>query len=407
MASTRLDPGTSDVARWRADTPGCTGRVHLNNAGAALVPRPVADAVARHLALESTLGGYEASEAMAGAVAEAYAALARLVGAEPRNIALAQSNTIAFTQALSAFDLAPGDVILTTRNDYASNQISYLSLARRRGVEIVRADDLPEGGVDPDSVRAHLRRRRPALVAVTWVPTNSGLVQDVAAVGAACEEAGVPYLVDACQAVGQMPVDVGRLRCDYLTATGRKFLRGPRGIGFLYASDRVLASDAHPLMVDMHGATWTDPDAFQVEPDARRFETWEIACSAVLGLGAAARYALDVGLETARDRARALAADARLRLREVPGARMLDRGPELCAIVTVALGGLDASAVKLELRRRGINTSATTRAAAVIDMDEKGAASAIRLSPHYYNTADEITRAVEELAAVAAEGSAG
>jgi selenocysteine lyase/cysteine desulfurase len=404
MASTRLDP---DVARWRADTPGCTGCVHLNNAGAALVPRPVADAVARHLALESTLGAYEAAEAMAGAVTEAYAALARLVGAEPRNVALAQSNTIAFTQALSAFDLGPGDLILTTRNDYASNQITYLSLARRRGVEVVRAHDLPEGGVDPDSVRAHLRRRRPALVAATWVPTNSGLVQDVVAVGAACEEAGVPYLVDACQAVGQMPVDVGLLRCDYLTATGRKFLRGPRGIGFLYASDRVLASGAHPLMVDMHGATWTDPDAFQVLPDARRFETWEISCAAVLGLGAAARYALDVGFETARDRARALAAEARLRLREIPGARVLDRGLELCAIVTVALRGLDADAVKLELRRRGINTSATTRGAAVIDMDEKGAASAVRISPHYYNTEEEIGRAVGEVAAIAAEGLGG
>ena len=179
MASTRLDPDVSDLPRWRADTPGCTTRIHLNNAGAALVPRPVAEAVTRHLALESTLGAYEAADAVAAAVAEAYAALARLVGAEPRNIALAQSNTIAFTQALSVFDLAPGDMILTTRNDYASNQITYLSLARRRGVEIVRADDLPEGGVDPDSVRRHLRRRRPALVTVTWVPTNSGLVQNV------------------------------------------------------------------------------------------------------------------------------------------------------------------------------------------------------------------------------------
>jgi selenocysteine lyase/cysteine desulfurase len=404
MASIRLDPGALDLARWRADTPGCTARVHLNNAGAALVPRVVADAVTRHLALESTLGGYEAGDAMAGAVADAYAAVGRLVGARAKNIALVQSSTIAFTQALTAFDFGPGDAILTTRNDYASNQITYLSLARRRGIEIIRADDLPEGGVDPDSVRRHLGRRRPALVAVTWVPTNSGLVQDVESVGVACEQAGVPYLVDACQAVGQMPVDVARLRCDYLAATGRKFVRGPRGIGFLYVSDRVLASGAHPLMVDMHGATWSDPDAFELMSDARRFETWELACSAVLGLGAAARYALDVGLETARDCARALAAQARRQLAGVPGARVLDRGTELCAIVTVELGGLDASAVKHELRRRGINTNATDRAAAVIDMDQKGTASAIRISPHYYNTADEITRAVDELAAIVREG---
>jgi selenocysteine lyase/cysteine desulfurase len=235
------------------------------------------------------------------------------------------------------------------------------------------------------------------------MPTNSGLVQAVEAVGAACEAAGVPYLVDACQAVGQMPVDVARVRCDYLAATGRKFLRGPRGIGFLYVSDRMLAAGAHPLLVDMRGATWTEPDAFTLEPDARRFETWETASAVVLGLGAAARYALDVGLETARDRARDLAARARERLAGVPGTRVLDRGPELGAIVTVAVDGLDANALKLELRRRGVNTSVTTRSAGVIDMDEKGAAEAIRISPHYYNTADEVARAVDELAAVLAE----
>lgn len=402
MASTRLEPAT-EPARWRADTPGCTDRVHLNNAGASLVPRPVAEAVARHLALESALGGYEAAEAMAEAVQAAYAAVGQLVGGRARNIAMAQNSTVAYTQALSAFDFAAGDSILTTRNDYASNQITFLSLARRRGVEIVRAEDLPEGGVDPDSVRRHLRRRRPALVAVTWVPTNSGLVQDVEAVGRLCAEADVPYLVDACQAVGQIPVDVGRLRCDYLAATGRKFLRGPRGIGFLYVSDRALSAGAYPLLVDMYGATWTDPDAFELMPDARRFETWECACSLVLGLGAAAQYALDVGVDTAKARARELAALARERLGELPGVRVLDRGRELCAIVTAAFDQADPTAVKLELRRRGVNTSSTTRAAAVIDMDQKRAAAALRISPHYYNTPDEIAHAADELGTVLTE----
>ena len=405
MPSTR--PESPDLARWRADTPGCTTRVHLNNAGAALVPRLVSEAIARHLALESALGGYEASEAMAEALGDAYAALGRLVGGQARNIALAQNSTVAYSQALGAFDFAPGDSILTTRNDYASSQITFLSLARRRGVEVVRADDLPEGGVDPDSVRRHLRRRRPVLVAVTWVPTNSGLVQDVDAIGAACEEAGVPYLVDACQAVGQIPVDVERVRCDYLAATGRKFLRGPRGIGFLYASDRVLAAGAYPLLVDMQGATWTGADTFELSPDARRFETWECACSAALGLGAAATYALGVGIDTAKTRARELAVLAREQLAAIHGVRVLDRGPELCAIVTAALEWADPTAVKLELRRRGINTSSTTRTSAVIDMDEKGVEAAIRISPHYYNTADEIMRAVEELAAVVAESRGG
>jgi selenocysteine lyase/cysteine desulfurase len=385
------------LARWRADTPGCAERVHLNNAGAALVPQPVRRAIRDHLDLEDGLGGYEAAEARADALEHAAEAVGRLLGTERRNIAFVQNSTAAFAQALSAFDLAAGDVILTSRADYASNQIMYLSLARRRGVQVVRAPDLPEGGIDPDAVRDQVRRRRPAAVALTWVPTNSGLVQDVAAVGETCRAAGVPYLVDACQAVGQLPIDVGAIGCDFLAGTARKFLRGPRGIGFLYVSDSALATGAHPLLVDMHGATWSDPDRFELTPDARRFELWEIAPALVLGTGAAAEYALRVGIETARDRARALAAYARSRLAELPGFRVLDRGRELCAIVTVDPAGVPAAPLKLKLRARGINVSSPERDDAVIDMDDKGAASALRISPHYYNTAGEIERVVEAL----------
>ncbi len=386
-----------DLARWRSDTPNCTSLVHLNNAGAALVPRPVRDAILGHLALEEELGGYEAAEAQIEPIRRAYADVASLLGAGAHNIALVQNSTVAFAQAISAFDLAPGDIIVTSRSDYASNQIMYLSLARRRGVEVVRAPDAPEGGVDPEAVRHLLARRRPALVALTWIPTNSGLVQPVEAVGRICREADVPYLIDGCQAVGQMPVDVGRLHCDYLAATARKFLRGPRGLGFLYVSDRMLDAGAHPLLVDMHGATWTDSNEFELTPDARRFETWEFAHALVLGLGAAAQYAAAVGLETARDRAWELADYARTRLATVPGVRVLDRGPELCAIVTIAVAGHDTTAIKLELRRRGINTSSPTREDAVIDMDEKRVESALRISPHYYNTNEEIDTAVEAL----------
>ena len=401
MASTQPVPD-ANLARWRADTPGCADRIHLNNAGAALVPTPVATAVAEHLALESTLGGYEAAEAMAGRAQEAYAAVGQVIGCRPANVAVLPNSTIAFAQALSGFDFGPGDRILTTRNDYASNQIMFLSLARRRGVELVRAEDLPEGGVDPDSVRDLMRRRRPALVAVTWVPTNSGLVQPVEAVGEICHAAGVPYLVDGCQAVGQLAVDVAQVRCDYLAATARKFLRGPRGIGFLYASDRVLRGGAHPLLVDMQGATWTAADDFELAPDARRFETWESPCALLLGMGAAARYALDVGIATACDRARRLTALARERLARLPGVRVLDRGPELCAIATAALDQPDLEAIKLELRRRGVNVSTTTRTSAVIDMDDKRAAAALRFSPHYYNTEEEVVGAVEMLGEVLA-----
>jgi selenocysteine lyase/cysteine desulfurase len=382
------------LSRWRADTPGCAHRNHLNNAGAALMPQPVIDAITNHVRFEAEIGGYEAADARGDAIRAGYDALARIVGGRPQNIAVVASATAGFIQALSSFDFAPGDVIVTTRCDYTSNQIQYLALAKRLGVEIAHADDLPEGGVDAQSVRELIARKSPRLVAVSWIPTNSGLVQDVEGVGVVCEEAGVPYVVDACQAVGQIPIDVDRLRCDYLSATARKFMRGPRGIGFMYASDRALARGDHPLFVDMRGARWVSAAAYEVDATARRYEDWEFPYALVLGQAAAAKYALEVGIETAQSRAWALAARLRESLGSLPGVRVLDRGATRCAIVTMTAEGVHADTIVRSLRERGINAVSSLREFGIYDFDAKGVAGAVRLSPHYYNTEGEVDEAV-------------
>jgi selenocysteine lyase/cysteine desulfurase len=390
------DPLSARLARWRADTPATAHRNHLNNAGAALMPEPVSRAIADHLRRETEIGGYEASEEAAKRLAGAYTALAGLLRARAENVAVVENATVAVAQALSAFPFAAGDRLVTTRVDYPSNQIMYMSLARRFGIEIVQADDTSEGGVDPESVRALASHPRCRLVSLTWVPTNSGLVQPAEAVGAVCRDVGVPYLVDACQSVGQMEIDVERLGCDYLAGTARKFLRGPRGIGFLYVSDRALERGDQPLYLDMRGADWTEPQGYRLVPSARRFENWEFAYALVLGMGEAARYAAEVG-PIAFERGRDLAALLRRKLADLPGARLLDRGRELSALVTVAFAGRDAEEIKLALRERGINTSVSRKKDGLLDMEAKQATSALRLSPHYYNTEDEIDRAVETL----------
>lgn len=393
--------------QWRADTPGCANRVHLNNAGSGLMPKPILDAMVSHLNREASLGGYESADDAASAVEDAYSNVAQLLGALPRNIAVVENSTVAFFQALSAFDFRPGDVVVTTRNDYISNQLAYLSLARRCGIEVRRAADLPSGGADPQSVRELLRDSKVRLLAVTWVPTNSGLIQPVEALGEIAAADGVPYLIDACQAVGEIPIDVTRLRCDFLSATARKFLRGPRGIGFLYVSNRALKRGDHPLYIDMRGAHWKTADTFELTPDARRFENWEFAYSLLLGLGAAARYANLVGVDGAGGRARQLAATLRSKLGALPGLRVLDRGTELAAIVTIEVSGWDAPALVQLLRGRRINTSASMREYAVIDMDEKRAASALRISPHYYNSEAELDTLIEALKSLPAKAAAG
>jgi selenocysteine lyase/cysteine desulfurase len=393
----RAIPGEAEVARWRRDTPGCAHRAHLNNAGSAFCPTPVIDAVKGHLELEQELGGYEAADAAGGRVQAAYDGVARLIGAAPRNVAMVENATVAFAQAVSALDFHPGDVIVTTRNDYISNQLLFLSLQRRLGVGVRRAAELPSGGVDPDSLREEARHPRCRLVSVTWIPTNSGLIQPVEAIGGICAELDVPYVVDACQAVGQLPVDVRRLRCDFLSATSRKFLRGPRGAGFLFVSDRALERGWAPLYIDMRGASWDAGDRFGLMPDARRFENWEFAIALVLGLGAAAAYALEVGMDLISGRALGLAALTRERVGAIPGIRILDQGERLAAIVTAEVAGHHANDVVAGLRARGINTHTALREFAVLDMTAKGAESAVRISPHYYNTVEEIGQLVEAL----------
>jgi selenocysteine lyase/cysteine desulfurase len=386
------------LPQWRADTPAAeAGRIHLNNAGAALMPTPVVQVVEEHLKREVAMGGYEAAEAAQREIDESYEAVAQLIGARARNIAMVENATVAIAQALSAFDFSPGDVILTTRNDYVSNQLMYLSLARRCGVRIVRAPDLPESGVDPDAVRSAIGEHKPRVVVATWVPTNSGLVQDVKSVGAICAQLGVPYIVDACQAIGQLPIDVQELHCDFLGATARKFLRGPRGIGLLYVSDQALQAGRAPLYIDMQGARWREADTYELVADAHRFENWEFAYALVLGLGAAARYALHIGLSTITPLVRDMAALLRTKLRELEHVRVLDRGREQCAIVTVEIAGHDARDVVSRLREEAINVGATLREYAVLDMAEKQVQSAVRISPHYYNTTSELNIAVSAL----------
>ncbi len=266
-----------NIDKLRRDTPGTKNRVHFNNAGASLMPRPVVKKLEEVLRLESEIGGYETGDRLAAELADFYSVMAKFLNCEPRNIAFAHSATDAFDLALSAIPFEPGDSILTTLNDYASNHIAFLSLQKRLKINVLTADDLPDhAGVDVADLERKLKKHRPKLVAATHVPTNSGLVQPVERVGKICRRENVWFLVDGCQSAGQLPLDMAKIGCDFLSACGRKFLRGPRGSGFLFVSDRALEAGLEPLFLDMMGANWLG-DRYEARLDARRFEQFENA----------------------------------------------------------------------------------------------------------------------------------
>jgi len=390
-------PKLDDLAALRGDTPGCEAVVHLNNAGSSLPPRSVSEAVERYRREEHLRGGYETADAHRTEIEGFYEATARLLNAASENIAFAASATDAYNKALSAIPFQPGDALVTTELDYASNQIAFLYLQKRWGLRLLRARQGADGVVDVESVAELMEAHRPRLVAVTHVPTNSGAVQPVEAIGALCRAQGVWYLVDACQSAGQLPLDVRAIGCDFLSATLRKFLRGPRGAGFLYAAPRALDAGLEPAFPDLHGATWTDPDAYRLQDSARRFEYFEKPYDLLLGSRAAVEYALAIGLENIQRRVAELADYTRTRLQTLPGIRVLDRGPQLCGIVTAAVAGWEPAALREFLRHRGIHTSIVSRNSAVLDFDRKGVRWALRISPHYFNTEAEIERLVEAL----------
>lgn len=387
-----------NLAALRADTPGTREVVHFNNAGCGLLATPVLTTMLDHLTLEARIGGYEASAVRATEVREFYSEVAALINSAARNIAFSGSATHAYSTALSAIPFQPGDVILTTRNDFISNQIAFLSLRKRFGVRIVHAPDLPEGGVDVDAMAALMRSERPRLVAATHIPTNSGLVQPIAEIGRHCRELDLLYLVDACQSVGVYPIDVEEIGCDLLTATCRKFLRGPRGSGFLYVSDRVLQAGYEPLFVDMHGARWVEPGRYQSVDTAARFEEWEFPYSTLLGCAAAVRYARQVGIEAIAERSPALGAQLRELLAEIPGVTVLERGRQLGPIVTFAIEGWQPEPFKAAMDARRINSALSFRDFAQFDFGDKDVDWCLRLSPHYYNTEEEVAQVAAAVA---------
>jgi selenocysteine lyase/cysteine desulfurase len=358
----------------------------------------VLDAVIDHLRLEASIGGYEAAADQGPAIEHAYDAVATLLGARREEIALVENATRAWDMAFYALPLEPGDRILTATSEYASNVIAFLQLARRRGVRVEVVPDDPSGQLDVEALRG-LLDERVKLIAINHVPTHNGLVNPAAEIGKVAREAGVPYLLDACQSVGQMPVDVAEIGCDLLSATGRKFLRGPRGTGFLFVSERVLER-LDPPFLDLHAADWTAPDEYVVRPDARRFESWESSLACRVGLGAAVDYALGFGLDAVQERVTELAAGLRERLRAIPGVTVHDRGERLCGIVTFSVAGHEAGEVAAALARQRINVSQSRPEAARYDFEARGLPALVRASAHYYNTEDELealARVVEAL----------
>ena len=381
---------TAIVDRLRSETLLDPTIAHFNHAGDSPSPRVVLETVHAHLEREAQIGGYEAEAEAAERLNAVYASIARLIGATPAEIAVVENATRAWDMAFYGIPFASGDRVLTSMSEYGSNAIAFLQVARERDIRVEVVPNDRHGQLSVDAL-AGMWDDRVRLVAVSHMPTNGGLVQPAAEIGRLTRQSGTLYLLDACQTVGQLPIDVQAIGCDLLTATSRKYLRGPRGVGFLYAR-RETTEHIVPPFLDIHAATWVAPDRYEVRADVRRFENWESNVAGKLGLGAAADYALHLGLDAIWERVRLQADRLRDELARIPGVAVHDLGAVKGGIVTFMVAGVDAMAVQAALREARINVSVSSIASTRLDMTARGLTELVRASVHYLTTDDEIAR---------------
>ncbi|WP_369030014.1 N-methyl-L-tryptophan oxidase [Streptomyces adonidis] len=391
---------TPDVAAERARTPGSATGHHFNAAGAALLADATVDAVIDHLRAESLSGGYEAAKHAAPALDAVYARTARLLGVGPDEVALVESATAGWQRAVSALRLRPGDRVLAARSSYVSCALHLLAAERDLGIHVEVLPNGPDGAVDLAALETALRAGPASLVTAAHVPTSSGLVEPAAEIGALARVHGVPFLLDATQSLGQLPVDMGAIGCDLLIGTGRKFLRAPRGTGLL-AVRRPLLERLAPEAPDVRGAHWTAERSWELVPDAKRFELWEAAHALRLGLGAALAALDSLGVDVVAGHLARLATGLRERLAEVPGVHITDPPAAGGAIVTFVVDGLDASEVQRELAERRVHLIAVPAGHGRWDMDPRGLTKVVRASVHVYNDQSDLDALVEAVREIA------
>jgi cysteine desulfurase/selenocysteine lyase len=327
-----------ELEKIREETSGQIEKIHFNNAGSSLNPAVVVDTVVNYLREEAIIGGYEADFKYKKDLEYTYDLIAKLINSERDEIAILENASTAWGLAFNGIKFKEGDVIITSEMEYITNLIGFIHLIKTKGIEVQVVPNDEQGNFQLEALEDAITSQS-KLIAITHIPSTAGAVLPIVEIGKIARKYGVLYMVDACQTVGQLPIDVKEIGCDILSVTGRKYLRAPRGTGFLFVK-KDIQDQLELLLVDGHSAELTSEDNYQPRTDGRRFELFEKSRALVLGLGKAVEYALSIGIERIWQRIQLLAGELRSQLKALEGVTIHDAGTILCGIVTFSVTGL-------------------------------------------------------------------
>jgi cysteine desulfurase/selenocysteine lyase len=387
-----------EIQALRTATRGTNQYIHFNNAGASLPPDSTVDTVIRYLQEEAIGGGYETEASYAAQLDHVYTLIAKLINARPDEIAVVENASTGWCLAFNGIDFQPGDEVITSEMEYVTNHLGFLNVKKLHDIRLKVIPNDAEGNFDLLALEKAITGKT-RLIAITHVPSSAGNILPVKEIGQIARRHNILYLVDACQSVGQLPLDVEAIGCDMLAVTGRKYLRAPRGTGFVYIRKNV-QDKLRPLFFDGHSVASVSENGFTFLDSARRFELYEKSRALVLGLGAAVQYALDLGLDRIAKRIGHLAASLRSKLAAIPGVTVHDKGQYLCGIVTFSVAGMEAEKIKAALQEKKINVSIGRAASTPIYMNRHHVPAIVRASVHYFNTDQEIDTFAATLAAI-------
>lgn len=385
----------AEILAFRAGTTGTAERIHLNNAGASLPPDIIVKTMVDFLQEEAVIGGYEMEAKYRSQLDHTHTLIAQLINAQANEIALVENASAAWDIAFNGLHFQPGDEVIVSEMEYVSNILGLLNAQKMAGIVIKMIPNDANGNFPIHELEAAITAQT-KLIAITHVPSTAGNVLPAAAIGEVARKHHIPYLLDACQSAGQIPLDVEAIGCDMMAVTGRKYLRGPRGSGFLYVRKQML-DKLNLLCFDGATVTTLNEESFVVRPDARRFEWYEKNPAIVMGLQKAVAYILNIGIGRIWQRVQYLAALLRQRLGELDGVVVHDQGDVLCGIVTFSVSGMPAKEVRAKLAAKNINVHIGLAQATLYYMNRKGLDNIVRASVHYYNTEKEIERVCREL----------